>query len=150
LGVGGVAGHAMKGIDHEDGGYFSRSQLISAYSAVTAACLLVKKSAYLEVGGLNENELKVAFNDVDFCLRLKEVGYRNIWTPYAQLYHHESATRGLEDNPEKIARFNSEVRYMQERWACRINNDPAYNPNLTLNNEDFTYSWPPRTLSEYL
>jgi len=146
LGVGGVAGHAMKGIDKKDGGYFSRAQLICSYSAVTAACLVVKKSAYMEVGGLNENELKVAFNDVDFCLRLKEAGYRNVWTPYALLYHNESATRGLEDSPKKLARFSYEAEYMQSKWGKWINDDPAYSHNLTLQSEDFSYASPPREL----
>ena len=94
---------------------------------------------------MNETDLKVAFNDVDFCLKLKERGLRNVWTPYAVLYHHESVSRGYEDNPEKIARFNGEVRYMQERWAKYINHDPCYNPNLTLEpGRFFELAWPPR------
>jgi hypothetical protein len=75
---------------------------------------------------------------------LVEAGYRNVWTPYAELYHHESATRGYEDTPEKVARFDAEVRYMKVRWSKVLANDPAYNPNLSLEAEDFSWSWPPR------
>ena len=94
-------------------------------------CLLVRRSVYEEVGGLDER-LRVAFNDVDLCLRIREKGYRNVWTPFAELYHHESASRGLEDNPVKQARFMSEVAFMQERWGKALLRDPAYNPNLSL------------------
>lgn len=90
------------------------------------------------VGGFNENNLKVAFNDVDFCLKVRELGYRNLWTPYAELYHHESKSRGLEDTPEKIERFRKEIEYMKEKWGARLFNDPYYNPNLTLDREDFS------------
>jgi len=144
LGIGGVAGHANKYAEPPYQGYFGRTSLIGSYSAVTAACLVVRKSAYLEVKGLNEEDLSIAFNDVDFCLRLLEAGYRNVWTPYAELYHHESATRGEEDSPEKKARFSSEVRYMLKRWAGTLDKDPAYNANLTLTHEDFSLAWPPR------
>ncbi|MDP1666461.1 MAG: glycosyltransferase [Methylobacter sp.] len=143
-GVGGVAGHSHKHLPRGQFGYFARAQLIQTVSVVTAACLVIKKSIYEEVRGLDETNLKVAFNDVDFCLRVREAGYRNIWTPYAELYHHESATRGYEDTPEKKARFKAEVLYMQKRWGHLLKNDPAYNPNLTLEHEDFSYAWPPR------
>lgn len=144
LGIGGVAGHAHKRLAMDRGGYFERASLIQSFSAVTAACLIVQKKHYLAVGGLNENELKVAFNDVDFCLRLREAGLRNVWTPYAELFHHESATRGEDTNPEKQQRFAGEVRYMMERWGDALTRDPAYNPNLTLSHEDFSLAWPPR------
>lgn len=145
LGVGGVAGHAHKGIARGVPGYFGRADLLQGFSAVTAACMLVRKASYLEVGGLNETDLPVAFNDVDFCLKLIERGYRNVWTPYADLYHHESATRGYEDSPAKQARFRSEIDYMQSRWGSLLESDPAYSPNLTLDREDFSLAWPPRT-----
>ncbi|MCH4809913.1 glycosyltransferase [Vreelandella neptunia] len=144
IGIGGVAGHVFHNIHPNDPGYFGRLNLVNEYSAVTAACLLVKKEDYEEVGGLNEDDLKIAFNDVDLCLKLKELGLRNIYTPYALLYHHESASRGYEDNPEKIARFNSEIRYMEARWEKYIEHDPCYNPNLTLKHSDFSLAWPPR------
>jgi glycosyltransferase involved in cell wall biosynthesis len=143
-GIGGVAGHSHKYLPKGHFGYIARAQLIQSLSVVTAACLVVKKSIFQEVGGLDEIHLKVAFNDVDFCLRVREAGYRNIWTPYAELYHHESATRGFEDTPEKQLRFRDEVLYMQKRWGNLLINDPAYNPNLTLDREDFSYAWPPR------
>jgi GT2 family glycosyltransferase len=144
LGIKGVAGHAHKGLRRGHRGYASRAALIQTVSAVTAACLLVRKQVFEEVGGLDEVNLKVAFNDVDFCLRLREAGYRNVWTPYAELYHHESATRGYENTPEKEARFNRERHFMQARWGEALLNDPAYNPNLTLEHEDFSWAWPPR------
>jgi GT2 family glycosyltransferase len=144
LGLGGVAGHSHKGLIRGQPGYFGRARLIQTLSAVTAACLVIKKSIYTSVGGMDETNLKIAFNDVDFCLRVREAGYRNLWTPYAELYHHESATRGLEDTPAKQSRFQSEVRYMETRWGKALLNDPAYSPNLTLDREDFSFAWPPR------
>jgi len=143
-GIGGVAGHSHKHLQRGRFGYFARAQLIQTMSVVTAACLIIKKSIYQDVGGLDAVNLKVAFNDVDFCLRVREAGYRNVWTPYAELFHHESATRGYEDTPEKQLRFRDEVLYMQKRWEHQLMNDPAYSPNLTLDREDFSYAWPPR------
>lgn len=143
-GLGGVAGHAHKHLSHYSSGYINRAALIQNFSAVTAACLIIRKSIYEQVGGLNETELSVAFNDVDFCLRVREAGYRNIWTPYAELYHHESATRGYDDTPEKQMRFAKEIVYMKRQWGAQLVNDPAYSPNLTLDYEDFSLAWPPR------
>jgi GT2 family glycosyltransferase len=144
LGIGGVAAHANKGLPRGLNGYAGRAALIQSFSAVTAACLVVRKAAYQQVGGLDEVHLAVAFNDVDFCLRLVEAGYRNVWTPYAELLHHESATRGEDIAPEKRERFQRESGYMQERWRDLLQHDPAYNPNLTVDSEDFGYAWPPR------
>ena len=144
LGVGGVAGHSNKYAPRDDPGYCNRSVLRQSLSAVTAACLVIKKSIFLEVGGLDAENLKIAFNDVDFCLKVRDFGYRNVWTPYAELYHHESISRGAEDSPEKQLRFNREVEYMKNRWGVGLNNDPAYNPNLTLEHEDFSLALPPR------
>lgn len=151
IGIGGVAGHAHKYLHEGAYGYFSRAALTQNFSAVTAACLVVRKSIYEQVEGLNEESLSVAFNDVDFCLRVLEAGYRNVWSPLAVLYHHESATRGAENTPEKQARFSKEVDYMLNRWEDIIKYDPAYSPNLTLSFEDFSYAWPPRVpaLSEH-
>lgn len=142
----GLAGHSHKMLQRGHHGYFGRASLIQGFSAVTAACLIVKKSIFEEVGGLNEVDLKIAFNDVDLCLKIMEAGYQNIWTPNADLYHHESATRGYEDTPQKIERFNSEVSYMQKRWRKIIDNDPFYNPNLTLESEGFSIGFPPRKI----
>lgn len=144
LGVGGVANHAHLFIDKNSPGYFARANLIQQFSAVTAACLLVKKSIYQEAGGLDETNLAVAFNDVDFCIRLGKLGYRNIWTPHALLYHHESATRGEDIAPEKRARFVSEVNYMMQTWGQEFVSDPAYNPNLNLQFPNFSLSTEPR------
>lgn len=144
LGIGGVAGHAFRFLRRGERGALDRAVLRQGLSAVTAACLVVRKELYDAVGGLDEANLKIAYNDVDFCLRLGERGYRNVWTPYAALYHHESATRGLEDDPVKLARFRAEFGYMQRRWGALLANDPAYNRNLTLEREDFSLAWPPR------
>jgi len=149
MGLGGVAGHAHKHLARRIAGYFGRACVQQSFSAVTAACLLVERAKYELVGGLNEERLAIAFNDVDFCLKLIEAGFRNVWTPYAELLHHESATRGLEDSPEKQERFRHEVLYMQERWAEMIAADPAYNPNLRLDYPDrqFSLAFPPRRRS---
>lgn len=143
LGESNVAGHGHHTLPRNHFGYFSRAILTQEISAVTGACLLVKKEIYEQVGGLDEN-LKVAFNDVDFCLKVRKAGFRNIWTPHAELYHYESITRGHEDSPTKQARFAEEVAYMKERWGTLLMNDPAYNPNLTLKHGDFSLAWPPR------
>lgn len=144
VGLGGVASHAHKGLARGQSGYFARAELVQTMTAVTAACLILRKSSFIEVGGLNEDDLAIAFNDVDLCLKLKEAGYRNVWTPYAELYHHESATRGLDDDPQKMRRFQSELEYMKSRWHTDVFSDPAYSPNLTSSAEDFSLAWPPR------
>jgi len=134
IGIGGVAGHSHKN--------FSKHDVIQNLSAVTAACLMVKKRIYEEVIGLNEDNLKIAFNDVDFCLRIREKGYLNIYTPYSEAYHHESISRGKEDSSEKIRRFNFEVKYMKTRHQDILEKgDPYYHRNLTLNREDFSLIW---------
>ena len=144
LGGGGVAAHAHKGLPRSNHGYFSRAILVQELSAVTAACMLVRRKAYLEVGGFDEEHLKVAFNDVDFCLRLRQHGYRIIYTPYAEFYHHESASRGLEDTVRKNQRFEAEIKYMHDTWGETLERDPAYNPNFSLASADFTLAFPPR------
>lgn len=144
LGVTGVAGHMQRWLPKAEPGYCSRTCLTQTVSAVTAACMLVGRDIYRQVGGLDEVHLPVAFNDVDFCLRLNAAGYRNVWTPYAELYHHESASRGAENTPEKLQRFVRENEYMLRRWGRRLFADPAYNPNLALWWEDFSLAWPPR------
>ena len=138
LGIGGVAGHSHKYFHKSEPGYFTRLHLVQNMSAVTAACLLVRKSVFEEVGGLNEQDLTVAFNDVDFCLKVHTAGYRNLFTPWAELYHHESISRGEEDTPEKVARFNKESDYMKDKWKKLLTNDTAYNPNLSNTHENFS------------
>jgi GT2 family glycosyltransferase len=143
LGIGGFAGHAHKYFPAAAPGYFARAQLTQNLSAVTAACLLVRRETYLAVGGLDES-LAVALNDVDFCLRVRQTGLRNLWTPFATLLHHESKSRGAEDTHQKRARFRAEAAKLKARWGDALLNDPAYNPNLTLDAENFTLAWPPR------
>ncbi len=150
LGIGGlngstsVAGHAFKGYRRGEEGQRNRLRLVQNYSAVTAACLVIRREVFEDVGGFDERKLAVAFNDIDFCLRVRAAGYRNLWTPFAELYHHESASRGIEDNPEKLERFAAEIATMRQRWARELDRDPAYNPNLTGLYEDFTLATPPR------
>lgn len=138
LGIGGVANHSHKHSKRNSPGYFARLIVSQNFSAVTAACLLVRREVYEQVGGLDEENLKIAFNDVDFCLKVREAGYRNLWTPYAELYHHESISRGNEDTPEKQARFRKEVEFMQSKWGDALKLDPYYSPNLTKEREDFS------------
>jgi GT2 family glycosyltransferase len=138
LGIGGVAGHSHKLCPRRSPGYFGRLKLTQNLSAVTGACLVVRKEVYEEVGGLNGRDLTVAFNDVDFCLKVREAGYKNVWTPFAELYHLESKSRGEEDSPEKVNRFNNEVVYMIGKWDALLQNDPFYSLNLTTSREDFS------------
>jgi GT2 family glycosyltransferase len=144
LGAGGIAGHAHVGLRRGEPGYFARAHLAQDVSAVTTACALVKREVYLQVGGFNEN-LAVTFNDVDLCLRLREAGYRILWTPYAELIHHESASRGFDNSAPKQVRFLAEVDYMQSKWGHILQRDPFYNPNLSLDENLFTLAFPPRT-----
>jgi GT2 family glycosyltransferase len=138
MGYGGGAGHAHKYFPRYHSGYLHRLVATNNFSAVTAACLLVKKSDYELVNGLNEKDLTVAFNDVDFCLKVLKLGRRNLYCAEAELYHHESVSRGYEDTKEKQQRFLSELNYLQARWASYISHDPAYNANLTLKRENFS------------
>ncbi|UYO53118.1 glycosyltransferase family 2 protein [Rhodopseudomonas palustris] len=145
LGVGGVANHLNHLMHRGEIGYYGRNVLTSVVSAVTGACLVVRKSVFDEVGGFNSKDLPVTFNDVDFCLRIREAGYRNVWTPHAELYHHASASRGAEDTPEKAARFKSEVNYMLKRWTNDLAHDPFYNDNLSIDiNCCFQLAFPSR------
>ena len=137
VGIGDYAGHPHK---HEQGGssgYVNRLNVIQNMSAVTGAMLMCKTATYRAVGGLNAKDFKVACNDVDFCLRLIEEGYRNVFTPFAQAYHHESISRGYEDTPEKKARFEREKSQFQARHSAYLTHgDPYYNKNLLLDRED--------------
>lgn len=138
IGFGGMAGHAFIGQSRYDAGYFSRSICTQDLSAVTAACLMTKKSVFEAVGGLTE-DLVVALNDIDYCLKVRELGKLVIYNPYAELYHYESKSRGLEDTPEKVERFHREVALFNSRWDELLKNgDPYYNRNLTLNKADFS------------
>ena len=143
LGIHGVAAHQYAGMPRGYPGHGGRARVAQELSAVTGACLVVTRSAYERVGGLDE-ALQVAFNDIDFCLRLVEAGYRNVWTPFAELYHHESASRGAEDTDEKRERFGNEVDLMLRRWRSMLARDPAYNPNLSLESLNSELASPPR------
>ncbi|MCX2803346.1 glycosyltransferase family 2 protein [Microbulbifer thermotolerans] len=137
LGLGGYAAHSHRGVPRGSQGYFNRLKVRQNVSAVTGACLFVRKDVYKEVSGLDES-FEVAYNDVDFCLRVQQAGYYNVFTPFAELYHHESKSRGEEDTPEKIARFDREKAQLAQRWCDLLKCDPFYNPNLTRSREDFS------------
>ena len=131
IGFGGIAGHCFVLQPRGTTGYCHRIICAQDYSAVTAACMMVKREAYEKVGGLSE-EFEVAFNDIDFCLKLGRAGYHIVYNPYAELYHYESKSRGAEDSPEKTARFQREIEYMRNHWIGILKNgDPYYNPNFS-------------------
>ncbi len=142
-GLGGLAGHGFKHILREAPAYQYRPFLVQNMAAVTGACMLLRKSVFEEVGGFNET-LKVAFNDVDLCLRIRKAGYRILWTPHAELYHLESASRGSDDTPRKYRQLQKEIAYTRECWGDYLQTDPFYNPNLSLQYEDYSLAWPPR------
>ncbi len=146
-GATGVAGHAFKDFARGDGGNMNRLRLVQNYSAVTAACLVIRREIFTQVGGFDEAHLPVSFNDVDLCLRVLRAGHRNVWTPFAELYHHESASRGADNSPDKKARAALEIAHMRATWGPFLDSDPAYNPNLTLVYADCSPSWPPRAPS---
>ena len=137
IGFGGIAGHTFIGLHQAENSYFHRAMCAQDYSAVTAACMMSKRSLFDQVGGFRE-ELAVAFNDIDYCLKIRSLGKKVVYNPYALLYHYESKSRGLEDTPEKVERFNREVARFIGYWPeIVINGDPYYNPNLTLRKSNF-------------
>ena len=144
LGLGGVAGHMHVGTAGDAPGYFGWLGLARDVSGVTAACMAVRRSVFEQVGGLDEVGLAVAFNDVDLCVRIREAGYRIIWTPYAQLTHHESKSRGADDTKEGRNRFEREIQYMRARWGSLLDNDPFWNPNLSLHSGELGAGVPAR------
>ena len=148
LGAGGIAGHALLGLRRFQPGYFARAHLAQNVSAVTTACAVVRRDAYMQVGGFDE-DLAVTFNDVDLCLRLREAGYWIVWTPHAELIHHESASRGWDDSAPKQTRFLAEIAHMKSKWGAILQRDPFYNPNLSLDENLFTLAFPPRTIKPW-
>jgi glycosyltransferase involved in cell wall biosynthesis len=145
LGIGGVAGHAHRLSDRVSMGYFGNLQLAHRVSAVTAACVAVRREAWEQVNGMDEVNLPVAFNDVDLCMRLGEAGWEIVWTPNAQLLHHESISRGPDTEGPRAEAFAQEVLHMEKRWGFDgLRKDKYYNPNLSLNAEDYSLAWPPR------
>lgn len=139
VGIRSVAGHIHNGIMKEDPGYMGRAKIVQNLSAVTAACLMTKKEVFEKVKGLEE-KFAVAFNDIDYCMKIREQESLVVWTPYAEMYHHESKSRGAEDTPEKIKRFKGEIARFDKKWGLWIE-DPYYNKNLTLDREDFSLRW---------
>jgi hypothetical protein len=131
LGVGGVADHAFKGVEADDPGYVARAACAQEYAAVTAACLLCRTDAFRDVGGLDQEELAVAFNDVDLCLKLRRAGWRVIWTPDVVAEHHESLSRGDDMTPQNRTRFINEHQFMVERWGDALARDPFYNRHFS-------------------
>ena len=132
IGIGGFAGHILTLSDRNEVGYFGRLQAVQNVSAVTGACLMIKKSVFDKVGGLDEH-FKIALNDIDLCLKVRKLGYDIIIHPGIELYHYESKSRGLEETPEKHERFKGEISLFRNRWKKELNEgDPFYNPNLTL------------------
>jgi glycosyltransferase involved in cell wall biosynthesis len=144
LGLGGLAGHAFPRIPRGHPGYFNRAMLQQNCSAVTGACLAVRKTVFEELGGFDEANLGVTFNDIDFCLRLAVRGYRVVWTPYANLIHHESASRGHQRTADEQTDFLRSAAYMHSTWGAALLRDPFYNPNLSLNLPGFELGFPPR------
>lgn len=138
IGLGGCAGHAHKFLPRNDYGYLGRLKIVSEFSAVTAACLFIKRDLFIKVRGFDEKNLPISYNDVDLNLKIKTLGYRNIFTPFAELYHHESASRGYEDNPIKMKRALREIGFMKKKWHKIIDHDPSYNKNLSRDHENFT------------
>lgn len=139
LGLGGLAGHAHRYFARGEYGYASRLTIAQNLSAVTAACCMIPRRVWEQIGGLDES-FEVALNDVDMCLRIREAGYLIVWTPYAELYHFESKSRGMDDTPKKKKRYKGEVERFQQRWGGVLaKGDPYYNPNLTLEQEDFRF-----------
>ena len=137
LGLGGIAGHLHKNIHKDSYGYFSRAIIIQDMTAVTAACIMTRREIYDEVGFMNER-LAVAFNDIDFCMKIRKAGYFIIYNPFVELWHYESKTRGEEDSPEKVERFNNEIRIFKEAWQKELEaGDPYYNKNLRLDNDQY-------------
>lgn len=145
LGLGGIAGHAFIGLPKGHGGYFGRAALEQDLSCVTAACMVMRRSVFDELNGFNE-DLSIAFNDVDLCIRMRKAGWRIIWTPQVEMYHHESASLGKHNSSERKEHFNREVAIMRKTWGEVLSNDPCYNPNLSLS-INFTLACPPRVAS---
>jgi len=140
----GLPAHIYKGKSKSESDKFLQLNLPQNYSAVTGACMMMRKSIFIEMNGFDP-AFQLAFGDIDLCLRIQEKGYRNVWTPYAQLYHFESKTRGYEDTPEKIERFTFEKMVIKKKWDAKFEKgDPYFNPNLTLNSGDCSIEPNPR------
>jgi GT2 family glycosyltransferase len=145
LGVYGIAAHGHRNFDRLATGHFGHLQLAHGVSAVTAACAVIRRNAWEQIGGFDEANLPNVLNDVDLCLRLSEAGWKIVWTPYAELFHHESTSRGLDNEGPRADAYNQAVAWMKTRWGIEgLRKDPYYNPNLSLDAEDFSLAFPPR------
>ena len=143
LGMGGVAGHPFLNLPRGSKGYYGRAVLEQDLSCVTAACMVMRREAFDDIGGFDE-ALAIAFNDVELCIRLRQRGWRIIWTPAVEMYHHESTSVGKHDAPHRHSDFKQEVRLMRERWGDLLDTDPFFNPNLSLTSHYYTLAFPPR------
>jgi GT2 family glycosyltransferase len=150
VGIGGLAGHPHLGLARGAPGYFGRAAVTQRFSAVTAACLVMRRDVFDQMGGFDEAAFAVAFNDVDLGLRLNAAGYGVVWTPHAELFHHESASLGAPDSDERRERFDRESRNLIARWHAVMADDPFYNPNLTIAGGDFSPAFPPRVRRPWL
>ncbi|WNN91270.1 glycosyltransferase [Gloeocapsopsis dulcis] len=137
LGLGGVAAHSHRYFPATTPGYVCQVKTINNYSAITGACLMCRREVFAEIGGFDET-LAVAYNDIDLCLKMSNLGYRNIYLPHVVLYHYESKSRGYENTPEKITRLHKEADYLLSKWQKIVENDPCYSPNLTRDREDYS------------
>jgi GT2 family glycosyltransferase len=149
VGIGGLAGHPHLGMPRGTAGYFGRAACAQDWSAVTAACLVTRREVFLAVGGFDEKNFGIAFNDVDLGLRLGRAGYAVVWTPHAELYHHESASLGPPTSPERRRQFEAECQALRRIWAEAVRDDPCYNPNLTITGGDFAPAFPPRAVKPW-
>jgi GT2 family glycosyltransferase len=150
LGFGGSAGHPHLGLPRGAPGYFGRAAVAQQFSAVTAACMVMRREVFDELSGFDEEHFAVAFNDVDLCLRIRKAGYTIVWTPYAELYHYESASLGSPESPARRAQYAEELANLRARWADVIRNDPFYSPNLTFAGGDFSPAFPPRVTKPWM
>lgn len=137
VGIGDAAGHAHRNLPNSEAGYFAQVHAAQFVTAVTGACLLVEKQKFIDVGGFDERDLAIAYNDIDLCLKLDRAGWRNIYVPHAVLIHHESKSRGKDHSPSQIDRYRRELKIFQERWSTETFEDPLFNPNLERSSETF-------------
>ena len=150
VGIGGLAGHPHVGLPRGAPGYFGRAVCTQQFSAVTAACMVMRREVFLEVKGFDEKNFAIAFNDVDIGLRVRQAQYSVVWTPYAELFHHESASLGLPLGDARRNQFLEECSNFRRIWGTVIANDPFYNPNLTITGGDFAPAIPPRAPKPWL
>ena len=143
-GLGGLMGHGHKHLPGDSSGYFSRLKAVHEVAAVTGACLAIEKATWFDLSGLDEENLAVAYNDVDLCLKVRQKNLKVIFTPFSKVFHHESVSRGIDDTPDRNTRLQNEIQVMQERWGDMLNHDPAYSPNLSFDGGGFSLAEIPK------